>query len=223
MRRAATALLAALLAAGAAPAPPGQAEPAELAEPAAAADPAALRAPVERLYAALADAGLRADALGFEGRYQALEPVVASSYDLAFMAQLILGSEWRRLAPEQQARWVETFGRFTVSTYADRFDRADLRFEIGATEPAAQGTSLVRTSLQRGSNEPVALDYRVRPSEAGWRIVDVYLSGTVSELALRRSEYASLVKRDGFDALLAAIDQKIAAARAGAPDEPAAP
>ena len=43
----------------------------------------------------------------------------------------------------------------------------------------------------------------------------MYLSGTVSELALRRSEYAALMRREGFDALLAAVRQKIAAAEAG--------
>ena len=37
----------------------------------------------------------------------------------------------------------------------------------------------------------------------------MYLNGTVSELALRRSEYSSLIKRDGFKALLAALDERI--------------
>jgi phospholipid transport system substrate-binding protein len=222
MRRAATLLLAGLLLAGLAPAARGAAQAgAAPAEPAP--DAAAARAPVERLYAALADVLQRADALGFDGRYRTLEPVVSSSYDVPFMAQLILGSEWRRLAPERQARWVETFTRFTVSTYADRFDHPGLRFEIGAVEPAAQGTSLVRTTLLPEDDEPVKLDYRVRPSSESWRIVDVYLSGTVSELALRRSEYSALIKREGFDALLAAMEQKIAAAKAGTAEEAGAP
>jgi phospholipid transport system substrate-binding protein len=221
MRRRAVLLLASLLLAGLAPAAPAAAQPD--AAPPPAADPAALRAPVERLYAALEDVMRRADALGFDGRYEALEPVVSSSYDVPFMAQLILGAEWRRLAPEQQARWVDTFTRFTVSTYADRFDRAGLRFEVGAAEPAAQGTHLVRTTLLRETGEPVKLDYRVRPSGGGWRIVDVYLSGTVSELALRRSEYSALMKREGFDALLAAMETKIAAAKAGTAEEAGAP
>jgi phospholipid transport system substrate-binding protein len=43
-----------------------------------------------------------------------------------------------------------------------------------------------------------------------WKIIDVYLDGTVSELALRRSEFSSIVKREDFDALIAAIDEKTA-------------
>jgi phospholipid transport system substrate-binding protein len=193
-------------------------------EPAAAApapDTAPVRAPVERLYAALLDVMQRAEALGFEGRYGVIEPVVAASYDLPFMAELILGRQWRALTPEQQKLWLDTFARLTVSTYADRFDGyAGERFEVGAVEAAAQGTSLVRTRIVPAEREPVALDYRMRETPGGWRIIDVFLNGTVSELALRRSEYAALMRRDGFDALLAAVKQKIAAAEAGTSEEP---
>jgi hypothetical protein len=35
------------------------------------------------------------------------------------------------------------------------------------------------------------------------------LNGTISELALRRSEYSSLIQREGFAALLSALDQRI--------------
>ena len=60
----------------------------------------------------------------------------------------------------------------------------------------------------------------MRTAAAGWRISDVFLSGTVSELALRRSEYGALMRREGFDALLAAVRKKIAAAEAGTSETP---
>ena len=192
-------------------------------QPAAAApasDAAAVREPVERLYAALLDVMKRADELGFEGRYRVLEPAIGASYDLPFMAELILGRQWLALSPEQQKLWLETFARLTVSTYADRFDAfGGERFEVGAVEGGTQGTSLVRTKLVRTDDEPVLLDYRMRKAAAGWRIIDVFLNGTVSELALRRSEYGALMRRDGFDALIAAVKQKIAAAEAGTSEE----
>jgi phospholipid transport system substrate-binding protein len=187
-------------------------------------DAAAVRAPVERLYAALLDVMKRAGELGFEGRYRALDPVITASYDVPFMAELILGRQWKTLSPEQQKQWVETFTRLTVSTYADRFDAfSGERFEVGGVEPATQGTSMVRTSLVRSDGDPVKLDYRMRQNAGHWRIIDVYLSGTVSELALRRSEYSALMRRDGFDALLAAVGKKIEAAEAGTSEEAGAP
>ena len=184
-------------------------------------DEAAVRAPVERLYAGLGDVMKRSASLDFAGRYAALQPVVAESFDLPFMAELILGRPYKELSPEQQQTWLETFGRLTTSTYADRFDSdSGVRFEVLGVEPAAQGTALVRTRLHRTDGEPVKLDYRMRKGAAGWRISDVFLSGTVSELALRRSEYGALMRREGFDALLAAVRKKIAAAEAGTDETP---
>jgi phospholipid transport system substrate-binding protein len=192
----------------------------EPAAPASAADAAAVREPVEKLYAALPDVMKRAEELGFEGRYRILEPVIGASYDVPFMAELILGRQWRALSPEQQKLWLETFARLTVSTYADRFDGfAGESFEVGAVEAGTQGTSVVRTKIVRSDDDPVSLDYRMRLAPAGWRIIDVFLNGTVSELALRRSEYGALMRRDGFDALIAAVKQKIAAAEAGTSEE----
>jgi phospholipid transport system substrate-binding protein len=188
---------------------------------AAASDAAEVRAPVERLYGGLSDVMKRSGSLDFAGRYQSLEPIVGESFDLPFMAELILGRPFKALAPEQQATWIETFARLTTSTYADRFDSdSGVRFEIDRVEPGAQGTSLVRTRLLRTDGDPVKLDYRMRKAASGWRISDVFLSGTVSELALRRSEYGALMRREGFDALLAAVRKKIAAAEAGTGETP---
>jgi phospholipid transport system substrate-binding protein len=187
-------------------------------------DGAAARAPVERLYAGLLEAMKQADALGFEGRFHKLQPVVTGSYDLPFMAQIVLGHQWKDFSPEQQATWLDTFARLTVSTYADRFDGYDgERFEIDGAEPSAQGTEIVHTRLVRTRDEPVKLDYRMRQTPEGWRIIDVYLNGTVSELALRRSDYAGLLRKEGFEALLAAVRGKIAAAEAGTSEKEDAP
>jgi phospholipid transport system substrate-binding protein len=191
--------------------------------PAAAAvpDEEAVRAPVARLYAGLGDVMKRSGDLDFAGRYETLQPIIADSFDLPFMAELILGRPFKELTPEQQKTWLETFARLTTSTYADRFDSdSGVRFEIDRVEPAAQGTSLVRTRLLRTDGDPVKLDYRMRKAPAGWRISDVFLSGTVSELALRRSEYGALMRREGFDALLAAVRKKIEAAEAGTGETP---
>ena len=75
---------------------------------------------------------------------------------------------------------------------------------VGTLSAGAQALSgwIGQTSLNVG--------YRLRRSEAGWRIIDIYFNGTVSELALRRSEYSSLIKREGFDALLVKLDERIA-------------
>ena len=174
-------------------------------------------APGERLHGALEEVMRNADRLGFEGRRDLLSPVLVETYDLDWMAAKSLGRHWKKLGAEEQMRWRTLFRDLTAATYADRFDGfGGERFVVDGEEASSQGTRIVRTRIVRGEDgDPVSLHYRVREKQGGFRIIDVYLEGTVSELALRRGDYSSLVKREGFDALVAAVEKKIEEARAG--------
>lgn len=187
--------------------------------PAAATAVVAAVATVERLDAGLLDAMKRAKELGYEGRRRALEPLVTEVYDLPFMARTAAGKHWRTLSEAQQQKLVGTFSRMTIANYAGRFTGyGGERFEIRGEETAGQGTTLVRTALV-GPSETTQLDYRLRSGSDGrWRIIDVFLNGTVSELALRRSEYSAVIEREGFDALITSLEAKITAFEKGEPE-----
>jgi phospholipid transport system substrate-binding protein len=97
-----------------------------------------------------------------------------------------------------------------VANYAGRFDGfSGQSFKTVGEEPARSETILVKTQLIDPGQENIELNYRMRKVGDDWKIIDVYMDGTVSELALRRSEFAAVVKRDGFDGLIAALDKKI--------------
>lgn len=184
---------------------------------------ASARAPIEDLYAVLLDVMKRADELGFQGRYDAIAPTVSESYDLAYMSVLTLGrSSFKQLDEEQRREWAELFRRLTISTFADRFDGfAGEKFEILEVTEGKRATAVVRTRIVPPEDEPVDLNYRLRASSGEWKVFDIFLSGTVSEIALRRSEYSAVLKRDGYQALTAAIQEKIAEARAGTAEDEA--
>jgi len=167
---------------------------------------------IERMHAALIDTMKNADALGYEGRYQKLEPILRATFDFDFMAEKSLGRYWRDLSETDQARMRDVFARFTLSTYANRFAGfTGEHFETRSEEVAPRDTVFVRTELVRTDGEEnVEINYRLHQTPSGWRVIDVLLRGTVSELALRRSEYSSVIKRDGFEALVASLEQKIA-------------
>lgn len=172
---------------------------------------------VESLHAALIDVMKRAEGLGYEGRREVLTPVVGRSFDFPFMARLTLGRGWRTLDEAEQARWVAAFEDFSLSTYAARFDGwSGQSFETLGVEEADHGTQLVKTRLLIPDDEAVQLNYRMRRNGDGWKIIDVYLNGTVSEVALRRSEFSSVFEREGFGALLARLQAKIESYAAGA-------
>jgi len=171
------------------------------------------RAVVETLHESLLQSMRAGSAWTFEKRRAQLDAVLRGSFDFAFMAEKATGRHWVELDPEQRSALIETMAELAAANYAARFRAyAGERFETTGVEVATHSTILVRTRLIPSDEDPVALDYRLRPDAKGQtRIVDVFLGGTVSELALRRAEYSSVLQREGFDALLGALRDKITA------------
>lgn len=182
------------------------------------------RKPVDALYAVLLDCLKNADALGLEGRREKIGPAVRDGYDVSFMAEKILGRHWASLSESDRMRWIQTFGNLTIATYAERMTGfTGQSFDVLKVEPSQRETAVVYTQVVTPKETPIAINYRMRrDGNGGWRIIDVYLNGTVSELALRRSEYAAVLQRDGFEKLVASIDEKIKAGKIAGETLPAA-
>ena len=165
---------------------------------------------VEELHGVLLEVMQQAEALGYKGRHEKLAPVLTRLFDISYMAEKSVGRHWKSANQEKRENLVATFMRFTIANYAGRFDGySGQDFETQKEVPSLRGTVLVESRLVEPDADDVQLNYRLRPTDRGWRIIDVYLNGTVSEIALRRSEYSSLIQREGFDALLAALNEKI--------------
>ncbi|MCP3983011.1 MAG: organic solvent ABC transporter [bacterium] len=178
-------------------------------------DLAATRAPIEAFYVELAECMKDAESLGLEGRKEKLGPAIEQAYDLPLMAAKVLGRHWRGLADEDRNRWLSTFRRITVATYAERFNGwSGEKLRVLDAEPGARGTRVVHTRIERPDSEPVDIHYRMKEREGRWRVMDVFLNGTVSELALRRSEYGTVIEADGLAALIEQLEAKIEAGEA---------
>jgi phospholipid transport system substrate-binding protein len=153
--------------------------------------------------------------LGFSGRYQRLKPAIEEAYNLALMSRLAIGPQWQSMTSEQQAKLGVAFTEFTVATYANRFDDySGETFEVLPETSPSNGGVIVRTRLIKSSGEPVTLNYLMRDSGGKWQIIDVFLSGTISELATRRSEFTSILRRDGPQGLLQVLAKRVADLRA---------
>jgi len=176
--------------------------------------PAAL---IERLYATLLAVMKEAKKLSFDERYSRLAPAIEQGFDLGLMARIAVGPGWAGLTADQQRRLSAAFARYTISNYANRFnDYGGERFEVSPKAAANPNGVVVDSRLVKSNGETVNLNYLLRQDAAGsWKIIDVYLSGTVSELATRRSEFSAVLQRGGADALVQMIEQRSAALRAG--------
>jgi len=166
-------------------------------------------ATVEHLHAALIDVMKEAKSLGYEGRRQRLDPVIRAAYDLPLMTEIVMGPAWKSLSQDDRSAVVAAFSDWTVANYASRFDGWDGEaFVTGDQADGGRGTVIVHTKLTSQKDEPVALDYRLRKGDDGWRIIDIFADSAISELATRRSEFASVLSQGGLPVLLDRLRQR---------------
>lgn len=168
-------------------------------------------APVDRLHAALEQVMKDGPRLGFDGRANQLAPVIEQVYDMPTMTRAAIGAQAAKLSPEQMQRVVRAFTHYTVATYARQFASYDgERFETGPPAPAHGGGTLVPTRIVPATGDPARLSYLMRQTPAGWRIEDVLLDGTISQLAVRRAEFRSVVMLKGADGLVDMLESRAA-------------
>jgi phospholipid transport system substrate-binding protein len=163
---------------------------------------------VRQFYDALLNTMKNAAALGAKGRFQKLEPVVLATFDVPFMTRLSVGPLWAKLSPEQkQAAW-KAFARFVTATYATQFDDySGEKFEI-IGEQAIKHATIVKTQLVKSDGEKITINYALHDNDKSWQVRDVYLAGTISELATRRSDFTATLRSGGIDALISRLNKK---------------
>lgn len=147
--------------------------------------------------------------LGFKGRYDKLDPAVRKSHDLPKIARIVVGKQWEELSAEQQAKLETVFSRLSISAYAHNFkDYSGESFTFVSEEETGRGGVVIHTDLHIPGEKDVKFDYMMKKKDDGWRIINIIADG-VSDLALKRSEYTSVLAKDGFDMLIAKITEKI--------------
>jgi phospholipid transport system substrate-binding protein len=165
--------------------------------------------PVRAFYDALLAVMKQAKELGLHGRYERLTNPIRAAFDLPAMTRIAVGPDWNTIPPEQQSALVDSFSRLTIATYANRFDGySGERFEVDPASEVRTTGRVVHTKLFQSNGEPITLNYLLRDSGGTWKIVDVYLTGTISELATRRAEFAGILKSGGASALVESLRKR---------------
>jgi len=147
--------------------------------------------------------------LGESGRYARLAPAVDRTFDIPTMTRLAIGPAWGTLSPAQQQQLVGAFAHYIAATYADRFDSySGEQLQVTGERPNGNDV-MVQTKIAKSNGEATRLDYLMRQDQGSWRISDVYLDGTISQLAVHRSEFHSILQREGVDGLVTALNRKV--------------
>lgn len=149
----------------------------------------------------------------FAKRRSELAPEIAARFDTTFMSRIASGRYWKRFSNDQKRDLSDAFRAFTLANYAFRFNGYSGQvFEMLAEEPQDARRTFVRTRILRSNGDPVRIDYLLMKrggDSGGWKIIDIYVEGRFSELAVRRSEFAPILRDQGFDGLLQVLKAKV--------------
>ena len=167
------------------------------------------RLAIERFHDTLLSVMKEAKNLGYEGRFEWLTPVIKESFNLPFMTSRSTGHHWKKASNEDHQRLIDAFTHMTIANYASRFDGYSGEiFETVEVKEGPRDSILVKTQIVKDDGEKVALNYVMREFDGQWQVVDIFLKGTFSELATRKSEYSSLIRDGGFPKLIARMKEK---------------
>ena len=154
----------------------------------------------------------------FSHRFQSLAPAVDQAFDLSAVLAVSVGPSWASLSPDQQSRLLDAFRRYTVASYVANFDSySGQTFTVSPdTRPLDAGRVVVQSRITPASGDPTELDYVMKQTPSGWRVVDVLAAGSISRVAVQRSDFRHLLSKGGGNALLASLQRKTSDLSGGA-------
>lgn len=164
---------------------------------------------VEKLHASLLTVMKEAERLGYQGRYDRLNPVISATFDFPFIARVIVGRYWQEFSDEEKAKFVETFSRLSIATYAGRFNGySGERFKVVSSKATRRGRIVVRSVLIKPEADEIKLDYILHKRENRWNVINVVANG-VSDLSLKRTDYTTFLKKKGYNSFIDKLNEKI--------------
>ena len=176
-----------------------------------AADFAEISAPIATLNAGLLQIMKAGSKTPFPKRFDMLGPVIDQAFDLPGILRVSVGQAWSRMSDEEHADLMTVFRQYTVASYVANFDDFHgERFEILPDLRSVGSDEVVATQFTTTGGEATRLDYVMRQSETGWRVVDVLLNGTISNVVKQRSDFRGPLAEGGAAQLIGSLKKKIA-------------
>lgn len=171
--------------------------------------PAEIGQPIAELYAALEKIMRAGKTTSFRQRLDTLAPAIDKVFDLETILRVSVGLSWPTIDEATRVALATAFRRFTIATYVANFDGFDgERFEVSPDPKASGADWIVMSRIIFPSGDPARMDYLMRRGAAGWRIVDVLLDGTISRVAVQRSDFRGLLARGNAGALVESLNRK---------------
>lgn len=149
--------------------------------------------------------------MAFQERFERLAPTIDRDFDLLAILQTSIGLRWSSLDEASRQSLFTVFRNFTIASYTANFNKENgEKFEIEPQTRVTGNDLIVQTRLLPPGGDPVRIDYLMRSGTMGWRIVDVLLDGSISRVAVQRSDFRSLLASGSTAPLIDSLRRKVA-------------
>lgn len=138
-----------------------------------------------------------------------LDALFIETVDINWIAKFVVGKYWRESTPAQQEKYIKLYNNFLINSYVLKFRQyTDQKMSINKFLTEAEGEYLVETTINDPQGKSYNVSYKTRTAENGkFRIYDIIAEG-VSMITTQRSEFGSILAREGMDALIKKLEQK---------------
>lgn len=140
--------------------------------------------------------------------YAVVDEVLVPRFDVRYIAQLVLGKNWRAANEEQRSRFTKAFKNSLIRNYADalleNYDSVEAKF-LPLRLAADSSDAMVKCELLRQNAPPVTMAFAMRESDGEWKVYDVIIEN-LSLITNFRSQFNVEIKKSGLEALIARIE-----------------
>ena len=138
-----------------------------------------------------------------------VQSVISNTYNIERMLALIIGEVWKKSISKDQMALKKVFEEYIAKNYILRFKNIK-SLEFGKLEinQAGKNYRMAKTKLIINSKDIVPLNYLLDQTNNSWKIFDVLIDGSISEIATKKSEFKSFTNQDDLKPLLEALQKK---------------
>lgn len=155
--------------------------------------------------------------------YQFVEEYLLPHFDFEFVCRQVLGKNWRDASPEERERFKRAFQETLIRSYGSsmlQYSDQKITFLPFKDDPDAR-EAVVKTEIDTTSGKPAAVDYTLRKSDDGWKVVDVTIEG-ISMVVNYRSTFNQEIRRlNGLTPLIAKLEERNRMGITNEPNQPA--
>lgn len=131
--------------------------------------------------------------------------------DYKFAALKVLGRHFKSVPQDKLPEYIQEFRSYLVTTYAlamAQYDDQDVIFEPGR-DYTDEKMVTVRAVVKEQGKPDINISFKVRKNSRTeeWRAFDMVAEG-ISMLSSKQSEFESIIRQDGIDAVIALLKEK---------------